>query len=287
MAVAGCGGDGEREAEPRPAPPPPATTQAPPTTAPPTTSAPPPPPPYEEPLRFPAGAGAFVWHETDVDPEALARTLVESGFDWAVVRLHDGLVEDPVEGDWIGRFLRAGGPPVGGWGVLRTDPEAEAELAHRLVSANGLAFYIANAEAEYAAGEPDAESAERLSRSRRFTQAFRALAADLPGALSSYCRADALDLVAWRDAGFSFLPQAYVNDFGRVVTPAECVRAAQPIFGAGRVHPTIGSYPSRHRVSPESYARMLANDGATGFSVYLAEVAMPPEAWRALGAGAG
>lgn len=240
-------------------------------------------------MLFPAGAGAFVWHEGDIDPDSFARTLLASGFDWAAVHLHEGLVEDPIEGDWIARYRRAGGPPLGGWGVLRTEPEAEAQLAQRLVAAQGLAFYIANAEAEYAyaySGVDDA-SDERRGRSLRFVQAFRALLPELPAALSSFCRAGDLDLIAWRDGGFAFLPQAYVNDFGRGVSPAECVRAALPIFGPGRVHPTIGSYPSRYPVSPESYARMLARDGADGFSVYLAETAMPPEAWQALGRAAG
>ena len=76
-----------------------------------------------------AAAGAFVWHETDVDPELLGRDLLEAGFGWVAVFLHDGTAEDPVEADWVTRFRRVTGLPVGGWGVLRTRPAEEAAFA--------------------------------------------------------------------------------------------------------------------------------------------------------------
>ena len=79
------------------------------------------------------GAGAFVWHETDVSPESLGFQLRENGFSWVAVRIHDGLAADPVEGDWVRRFRAASGLRVGGWGVLRAEPEREADLAHRLL----------------------------------------------------------------------------------------------------------------------------------------------------------
>ena len=137
-----------------------------------------------------AGAGAFVWHETDVPPEILGAELRESGFSWVAVLLHDGLAADPVEGDWVGRFRAASGLRVGGWGVLRTDPEREAELAHRLVDRYSLDFYIANPEAEYKFSGDNGMSRERYGRSERFVEVFRALAPDMTAAISSYCRAD-------------------------------------------------------------------------------------------------
>jgi hypothetical protein len=278
LLLAGCGGGGDEAATTaEPAPPPPETTPPPAETA---------PPPPLGPLAFPAGAGTFVWHESFLDPERFAATLRASGFDWVALRVHDGLLEDPTDPNWLERYRRAGGPPLGAWGVLRDRPEEEAALAQRVVAAGGFAFYIANAEAEYAYTGPDGQSSERHGRSSRFVQAFRALAPDLPAALSSYCRADRndLDWAAWRAGGFHFFPQAYVNDFGPEATPAVCVDAARAYFDAAAVHPTIGSYVGSYPVTASEYAELLAQSGADGFSVYLAEVEMPDESWRTLGA---
>jgi hypothetical protein len=232
-------------------------------------------------------AGAFVWHETDVDPLFLASQLVDNGFGWVVVFLHDGLHEDPIEADWVQRFRTASGLPVGGWGVLRAAPRREAELADRLVREYGLDFYVANAEAEYEYSGPSGPDGRRYERSRRFTAAFRALQPSLPTGLSTYCRADLhdLDWAAWRDSGFVLLPQAYVNDFGAEASPAACVRGARPFFAPHRVHPTIGMHPGQaSSPAASSYGPLLREAGTTGFSVYLAETRMPPEEWQALGA---
>ena len=127
----------------------------------------------------------------------------------------------------------------------------------------------------------------RFERSRAFATAFRALRTGFPAALSSYCRPDMhdLDWAAWHAAGFVFLPQAYVNDFGADAAPAACVRAAAPVFGAGNVHPTIGMYPgARHPLTGAGYARLLRRAGTVGFSVYLAETRMDDREWQSLGA---
>jgi hypothetical protein len=260
---------------------------APPRTPPPRPTAPPEapteaapePPPAELPVIDPPwdGAGAFVWNETDVSPEQLAATMRERGFAWLALRLHDGLSRDPVEGDWITRFRAAGGPPVGGWGVLRDSPEAEAELAAALLRQHGLGFYVANAEAEYGAtGDP--------GRSGRFVASFRRLLPALPAALSSLCRPEpSFDLAAWRDGGFAFLPQAYVNQFGSEVAPASCLAAASHVFSAGAVHPTVGTFVTPTDIAAGEYARLLAQAGTRGFSLYLAEADMRPEEWTAFG----
>jgi hypothetical protein len=281
LLVAGCG-DGDRESEPAPPPPPPPTVAPPP----PPPPKPPPPPPAPLPLLFPAGAGAFVWHEQDLDPTTFATTLRSSGFDWAAVFLHDGVTADAVDPSWLERYRTAGGPPLGGWGVLRDQPEAEAALAHQALAAGSLAFYVANAESEYKFSGPDGYSADRHARSRRFLAAFRSLAPDLPAALSSFCHADRhdLDWPAWREAGFHFFPQAYVNEFGADAYPRACLRAARAFFPPELVHPTVGTYPSRVHVTPARYATLLERARTDGFSVYLAEVEMPAEAWATLGA---
>ena len=232
------------------------------------------------------GAGAFVWHETDVSPETLGLQLRENGFSWVAVLIHDGLTVDPVEGDWVRRFHAASELPVGGWGVLRTEPEQEADLAHQLLDRHSLDFYIANPEAEYKFSSDHGSSGERFERSRRFVRAFRAVESDTPAAISSYCRADMQDIdwEVWNDARFVYLPQAYVNDFGGATSPAACRESAAGFFPANAVHPTVGVYRGQEAgASPERYASLLAAARTVGFSVYLAETGMHAEQWRAFG----
>ncbi len=263
-----------------PAPPSPPATE---TTPPPETS-----PPASVALDW-SHAGAFVWHETALDPSALGRALRAAGFGWVALRVHDGLAEDVVEDDWANRFRAASGLSVGGWGVLRTDPRQEAELADRLLARYGLDFYIANAEAEYEFSGPSGPDGERAGRSARFVEAFRGLRpAPFPVALSSYCRATLhdIDWAAWRSAGFAFLPQAYVNDFGEDVAPAACAAAAAGAFAPADVHPTIGVYDGqRGTIDVSRYVDLLDAAGTVGFSVYLAETGMTEASWSALGEG--
>jgi hypothetical protein len=104
--------------------------------------------------------------------------------------------------------------------------------------------------------------------------------------VSSYCRPDQhdLDWNAWSSAGFAFLPQAYVNDFGAAASPAECARAARAYFSVTSVHPTIGMYPGVSRsLRATAYVPLLARARTLGFSVYLAETRMTPDDWRTLG----
>lgn len=278
VLLTGCGGGSSETGT--------STDEAPPVeTSTPTETAPPPVPPIGVDVSWDA-AGAFVWHETDISPEALGEELRRAGFGWVALFVHDGLGEDPVEDDWVRRFRDASGLPVGGWGALRTQPVEEAALADSLLARYGLDFYVANAEAEFDAGGPDGQSGERAARSRAFVQAFRSLRPGLSAALSSYCRADLhdLDWTAWADAGFAFLPQAYVNDFGSEATPEVCVRSSRGWFPAGAVHPTIGMYPGvLASLRARRYARLLDEAGSVGFSVYLAETRMTATEWSALG----
>lgn len=222
-----------------------------------------------------AGKGAFVWHETDVDPGVLAGRLRDAGFAWVALRLHDGLEVDPVEERWIERLRLAGGPPVGGWGVLRDAPEQEAALAVRLLREHGLGFYVANAEAEYGVHGDQ-------SRSGRFVATFRTLLPGFPAALSTTCGPGGVDLGAWRNASFALLPQAYVNEFGSDVDPGVCVAKGAP-YGRDEIHPTVGTYASSHAVEPGDYVRLLRAAGTVGFSVYLAETDMTAAGWSAFG----
>ena len=232
------------------------------------------------------GAGAFVWHEAALDPKLLGRELRQDGFGWIAILIHEGTSVEPLDDDWVRQFRAASGLPVGGWGVLRTEPEQEAALAHALVSRHHLDFYIADAEAEYKFSGDDGQSGERFSRSQRFVREFRSLSPELPAAVSSYCRADLADIDwrAWNAAGFSFLPQAYANDLGSAASPSACVAGATGFFSPQDVHPTIGMYRGNDgRLSPEEYAKDLAAAHVVGFSVYLADNAMSARDWTVLG----
>jgi len=286
---------GGEEAAP-PAPAPGATAPAPTTPNPPpppeTAPLPPPPEPTPPPPASVAfswrSAGALVWHETDVEPTLLGRILRETGFGWVAVRVQDGTAEDPVEADWVYRFRLASGLPVGGWGVLRTEPDAEASLGSELVARYGLDFYIANPEVEYEFSGVDGPSDERSGRSSRFVRTFRASRPQpFPLGVSSYCRPDHhdIDWASWRRAGAAFLPQAYVNDIGDEGSPPACVAASRGVFARDEIHPTIGMHIGvRGTVDVATYVDLLARAGTVGFSVYLAETRMTDTDWRALGA---
>ncbi len=242
------------------------------------------PPPPAVPLAW-RSAGAFVWHTDGLDPTHLGQEMRANGFGWVAVRVQDGRTADKVDPNWIAQFRLASGLPVGGWGVLREQPAAEAKLAGAQIGKLGLDFYIADAELEYEYSNQGGQSPARLARSGAFVSAFRALEPRLPAAVSSYCRADRhdIDWAAWRGAGFSFMPQAYVDQFGGAAAPGACVAGAAGFFAPGDVHPTVGTYPSVHGLpSAAAYAQMLKAAGTVGFSLYLAETTTDA-AWQAYG----
>jgi hypothetical protein len=268
---------GQKHAAP---PPPPATTAATTTTQTtpppqPTTTAPPPPPPAPSvPMSF-SNAGAFVVHTHDVDPTWLGQQLREAGFGWVAVFLGTTGQDAPPDPDWVTRFIDASGLPVGGWTVLAGYPAADAGFAVRQLKKYGLTFYVADAEASYQGKE---------GASQAFVSRFRALEPTMTAALSSLCDASGIGLAPWAQAGFAFLPQAYVNDFGDNVAPATCVHAASAYFPLSSIHPTVGSYHGQKGwVGAQTYVQLLAAAGTTGFSVYNAETNMTAQSWQAYG----
>ncbi len=263
------------------APPPTTTTAPPPATttqpAPPPTTTTAPTPPSRVAMSW-EHAGAIVWHSGDTDPDWLGQQLRSAGFGWVALFLGSSGTATPPDGNWIVRFEQASGLPVGGWSVLGNDPAQDASLAAGIVKQDGLAFYIADAE------NPYEQKTGGWSRSQAFVRAFRAAEPSLPAGLSSFCNANDLDLHAWANAGFVFLPQAYVNDFGANVAPAACVRSAAGVFPVSDIHPTVGSYKGRLGwVKAARFSRLLAQAGTTGFSVYPAETGMYAEDWQAYG----
>jgi len=231
-------------------------------------------------------AGGIVWHESAIDPIWLGQQMRAAGFGWVALYLGEDDDASPPDPSWIARFRAASGLAVGGWSVLGVDPAQDAAQAVQLIREDGLAFYIADAEAPYGYTEGDSTSATRFGRSRAFVSAFRAAEPSLPAAVSSYCRPDQhdLDWHAWANGGFAFLPQAYVNELGAAVSPATCVRAAAAYFPRSQVHPTVASYAGqRGIVRPDSFARLLARAGTTGFSIYPAEAGLSMQDWQAYG----
>jgi hypothetical protein len=253
---------------------------APVTTAPPPAPPPPPPPPPPVAMSWRA-AGALVVHPSAVDPAQLGHEMRDAGFSWVAVDL------SWLDPGWIARLRDASGLAVGGWSVLGADPQADARRAAQLVTQDGLAFYIADAEQPYGYSAGTIESPARFARAREFITTFRAAEPDLPAAVTSYCRADRhdLDWSAWADAGFDFLPQAYANDYGSAMFPRVCANAAAKWFPRARVHPTVGSYSGlRGIVPPSRWIALLRAAQTSGFSIYPAEAGMSPENWQAYGA---
>lgn len=222
-----------------------------------------------------SSAGALVWHTRDVDPVWLGEQLRTAGFGWAAIYLGSAGMAQPPDPGWIRRFVQASALPVGGWTVLVGYPHADAGFASTQLKRYGLSFYIANAELPY----------QKLpGASAKFVARFRALMPSMPAALSSLCDARGVGLAPWAKAGFEFLPQAYVNDFGASVSPAACVAAARGFFPPSAIHPTVGSYHGmKGWVSAQQYVQLLARSGATGFSVFPAETGMAAEDWQTYG----
>jgi len=242
----------------------------------PTTTAPPPPspPPPSVPMSW-SNAGAFVVHTHDVDPTWLGQQMRQAGFGWVAIYLGSSGNAEQIDPGWATRFIQASGLPVCGWTVLVGYPHSDAGFAATQLKRNGLTFYIANAEASYQG---------KAAASQSFVTRFRQLEPNITAGLSSLCDASGIGLAPWAQAGFAFLPQAYVNDFGNYVAPAVCVHAASAYFPLSSIHPTVGSYHGqRGWMSPQQYAPLLAAAGTTGFSVYNAETNMSAQSWQAYG----
>jgi hypothetical protein len=251
---------------------PPVTTTASTTTAPPlpTTTTPPPPPPPPKVAMSWSNAGAFIVHTDDVDPTWLGMQFRAAGFGWVAVYLGSAGDPQPIDSGWVTRFILASGLPVGGWTVLKGDARSDSTFAATQLTENDLTFYIADVESSYPGQE--------------FISRFRSLEPAMTAGLSSLCEADGVGLEPWARAGFAFLPQAYVNDFGANVAPAVCVHDASAYFPLSAIHPTVGSYHGEKGfVLPQRYVPLLAAAGTTGFSVYNAETNMTAQSWQAYG----
>src|SRR5581483_831077 len=181
---------GGKPKHPKAAPPPPhVTTTAPaPKPPPPTTTAPPLAPPPPRVAMSWNNAGAFVWHTHDVDPTWLGQQLRSAGFGWVAIYLGSAGNAEPIDPEWVTRFIMASGLPVGGWTSLVGYPHSDAGFAVTQLKRNGLTFYVANAEASYQS-KPGA--------SQEFVSRFRQLEPTMTAGLSSLCDAQGVGLQPW------------------------------------------------------------------------------------------
>jgi hypothetical protein len=167
-------------------------------------------------------AGVMIAESTSSFPAgAFGPLLRENHFSWVAVQIvnGEGVNEESAWDGWIAAW-RCYVPYVGAWGVNRTSPEAEADLAAEKVAGHDFAFFIADAEQEYKYSQDADYCGECFERSGRWIAEFRSRLAgygltDLPVALTSFGRVDLADLDwrIWSDSGYHFLPQAYWNEF--------------------------------------------------------------------------
>lgn len=168
----------------------------------------------------------------DHDAKLLARALRSAGFGTIFPQAFDGATRrhHPAE---LSRYLdayRAERFSCGIWGQLRGEPEAEAELAHRVIGEVSARFAVFAAELEHKYTADDGRACgECFARGHRFIRRFRQLRPKFPIGLSSYGRFDQADIhyAAWLNEGNArALPQAYENEQGPSWAPALCFSGA-------------------------------------------------------------
>jgi hypothetical protein len=217
------------------------------------------------------GAGVFIDNYGNFPgPWALADELQANHFTWVALHVHNGFNQLDVDRQWID-VLREHGLYVGGWGY-EDHPLIGAVLADLAVRWYGLDFYIADAEAPF-------EQTKKLNgwkRSKIFVDTFRSLQPTLPAALTTYGAAIPpwvipIDFAAWRAGGFDLLPQAYYNQFPKILRPDMTVdHALRAGWTIDKVHPVVGVY----RKYPASrYVPLLQAAGTQGFSVWIGDQA--------------
>jgi hypothetical protein len=218
------------------------------------------------------GAGVFIDNYGNFPgPWALAEELEADHFTWVALHVHNGLNQLDVDRQWVD-VLREHGLSVGGWGYEEEHPLISAVLADLAVRWYDLDFYIADAEAPY----EQTAKVKGWKRSQVFVDTFRSLQPTLPAAITTYGAAIPpwvipIDFASWRSAGFDLLPQAYYNQFPKVLRPDMTVaHALRAGWTLDRVHPVIGVY----RKYPASrYVPLLEATGTQGFSVWIGDQA--------------
>jgi hypothetical protein len=210
-----------------------------------------------------AGKGMWVANGTAVPggPDALCRALKAAGYRWLAIKAQDG--GGPMTGPGMpnsdatihayGQACARTGLEFVLWGYLYAmshSPEQEAAYADRIIEEYGAAGYVADVEAEYE-HNPNPVS-------QRFCEEFRSLRPTFPAACSSFGRIDlhpGLNYRAWAAAGFALMPQAYACE-SALLTPQECVTAAQKLWQRSEQYVTLGTFKgARGRLSGQQLAQ--------------------------------
>lgn len=176
----------------------------------------------------------------------------ENNFEWVALQCFNDttLIEQTQIPIWKSA-IQSRRLTFGLWGVHHDDPSGDATRADSQIDLWGAEFYIANAETEYKVDGPGTRA-----HSATFVTAYRALQPSLPSALSTYgaiandvgilgsvtsAAAGVMDLKAWYDAAFDYLPQAYASD--PVTVPYRCTQHARRCgWPFNRFHLTAGIY---------------------------------------------
>lgn len=207
------------------------------------------PTPDEDRLRPWRGVGMWLWQMSKCgggDFYRIAARLGDAGIFYALVKIADG--RSPMKPNVAALSplkvaLDERGIGLGGWAWVRHDnPEAEAELAARLVADHGLDSFVVNA-------EKDTLGQHALAR-RYMARLREKLPAGVPVALSSYKFPKAHPTLPWReylDACDAGMPQVYL--WGSKPS-AQVARSAQewgaygkPIIPTGPLWPKGGATP--------------------------------------------
>lgn len=232
--------------------------------------------------------GLFVWNAQNL-PGFLPEEMKAGGFGWIAIDLHDGteLVEKTDYRALIAQY-RGQGLDVAGWGVLRTKPKEEAELAVELCAKYDLHAYIANGERELGFTQELGPSGECFERSDLWTATFRGRT-NMELGFSSYAIFAHHDAhyVPWIQAGAVAMPQTYLNEF-TWATPLAGVDGATDVkqphnqpdgWPRHLVYPTLGNYPVAgvRLPSAQEYAELLRQAQVSSFSIYLGELVQQGE----------
>lgn len=239
-----------------------------------------------------AEAGVFV---SRLDAPALqdgtryGRMLHNLGYRWVSIQIHNGLgieevTENALDAGWA-QQVKGQGIHVGGWGVLQDHPEREANYADQLLYKWHLESYVADAEGPHKGDWPHGDA----HRSDTFVRHFRKLRPRLPAALSTFGAASSpwvlgsttdddagpMHFRCWHQAGFHFLPQAYLPE-GSVYEPSTCIdHARRAGWELHRVHLTVGiynGYQAASYVDKLKSAITVSSGGLSrGFSVFPGE----------------
>jgi hypothetical protein len=221
------------------------------------------------------GVGLFMDNPQDFpDPQTVAGWLKAAHFTWIAFHVDDVGTLDWTPPEWL-QVMRDNGIEVGAWGAEGLDPIASAAVADLAIRTYGFDFYIADAEEPYM-GKHRSGAWER---SAKFVMTFRSLQPTIPAALVTLGAAKPpfilpINFPAWRNGGFSLLPEAYYNQYPGDrpdLTVAHAQRAGWPL---SLVHPVIGVY---HHYPAVNYVPLLQNLGTNGFSVFLGDQMTPAD----------